>query len=108
MDNLEPTGAMIPADLAELILRLGKVEWGQTEAHDAEGHAAHIAESVRITAEHFGQEGPQHMHGLYLEGTETVACHTGTSPNSPQVARALAGAWNRLVDEARRSAPANA
>jgi hypothetical protein len=90
----------LPPEIAELVLRLGKVEWGQTGLHDAEGHGAHVTESVRITAEHFEQEGPQSMHGLYLEGTETVVCHTGTSPNSPQVARALAGAWNWLVDQA--------
>lgn len=88
----------LPIDIAELVIRIGRAEWGQTEAHDAEGHAAHIAESVRITADHFQQDEPQHMHGLYIEGTGTVICHTGTSPNSPQIARALTGAWNRLHD----------
>lgn len=88
----------IPEDLASLLRELGRAEWGQTHAHDAEGHGKHVAESVRMTTEHFGQDGPQHMHGLYLEGTETVICHTGTSPNSPQVARVLTGAWNYLLD----------
>ncbi len=88
----------VPEDLAGLLRSLSRAEWGQTEAHDAEGHGNHITASVRLTAEHFGQQGPQHMHGLYLEGTGTVICHTGTSPNSPQIARALTGAWNFLLD----------
>ena len=90
-----------PLDLAEIVASLGPAEWGTTEAFDADGHAAHIKNSVEETARNFQQEGPQMMHGLYLEGTCTVVCHTGTSPNSPQIARALTGAWNRLVEEAR-------
>lgn len=86
----------IPRDLAELVVHIGKAEWGSTPEHDADGHADHVRESVRITAEHFGQTEPQKMHGLYVEGTETVVCHTGTGPNSPQIARALTGAWNYL------------
>lgn len=92
--------AQIPQDIAELVLRVGRAEWGSTPAHDADGHAEHIAESVRLTAEHFGQTEPQKMSGLYIEGTGTVICHTGTSPNSPGIARALTGAWNWLHDNA--------
>ena len=73
----------IPEDILAHVAKLGRVEWGQTHAHDAEGHGAHVAESVRKTAEAFDQTGDQHMHGLWLEGTETVLCHTGTSPNAP-------------------------
>ncbi len=47
------------------------------------------------------------MHGLYIKGTETVICHTGTSPNSGQIARALAGAWNHLRTLAASPEPAN-
>lgn len=90
----------IPEDIASHVLRLGRVEWGQTHAHDAEGHGAHVAESVRKTADTFGQTEGQHMHGLWLEGTETVLCHTGTSPNAPKTTQALVGAWNWLVDQA--------
>jgi hypothetical protein len=93
-------GVKLPADIAEHVLSLGRVEWGQTPAHDAEGHGAHVARSVRITAENFGQEGDQHMHGLWLAGTETVLCHTGTSPNAAKTTQALVGAWNWLVDQA--------
>jgi hypothetical protein len=93
-------GVKLPADIAEHVLSLGRVEWGQTPAHDAEGHGQHVATSVRLTAEHFGQEGDQHMHGLWLAGTETVLCHTGTSPNAPKTTQALVGAWNWLVDQA--------
>lgn len=89
----------IPSAIAELVLRLGKAEWGQTPAYDADGHAAHVADSVRITADYFDQSGDQHMHGLYLKGTETVLCHTGTSPNSPTIAQAMTGAWNWLYEQ---------
>lgn len=90
----------LPEEIAKVVLEIGRAEWGQTHAHDADGHAAHIGDSVRMTAEHFGQTEPQHMHGVWIEGTETVICHTGTSPNSPKTARALTGAWNWLHDRA--------
>jgi hypothetical protein len=67
----------IPKELEDLLMTLGKVEWGATAALDAEGHAQHIAKSVTNSAKHFEQEGPQPMHGLYLDGTEIVVCHTG-------------------------------
>lgn len=31
----------LPAAIAEHVLSMGRVEWGQTHAHDAEGHGAH-------------------------------------------------------------------
>lgn len=96
----EGAGVAIPADIAEHVLSLGRVEWGQTHAHDAEGHGRHVADSVRITAANFGQDGDQRMHGLWLAGTETVLCHTGTSPNAPKTTQAIVGAWNWLVDQA--------
>jgi len=40
------------------------------------------------------------MHGLYIGGSDTVLCHTGTSPNSPTHARILTVLWNRFVEEA--------
>lgn len=88
----------IPPELVDLLLGIGKAEWGTTHEHTAIGHALHIRKSVKITAKDFKQTGKQKMHGLWVEGTETVICHTGTSPNSPQIARALTGAWNQLVD----------
>ena len=89
----------IPAEIAAHVRKIGKVEWGQTPAHDADGHGRHVADSVRMTAANFGQSEDQHMHGLWLEGTETVLCHTGTSPNAPKTTQALVGAWNWLVDQ---------
>jgi hypothetical protein len=89
----------IPPDIAASVLAIGRAEWGSTPEHDADGHAAHIRDSVLRTADHFGQVGPQKMQGLYVEGTGTVICHTGTSPNSAQIARALTGAWNWLHDQ---------
>lgn len=100
-------GAPLATDVAELVNRIGRAEWGATDAVDADGHGKHVANSVRITAAHFDQTGPQRMQGLYVAGTETVICHVGTSPNSPAVARALAGAWNHLCDlAALQSSPA--
>ncbi len=93
-------GVIIPRDLAEIIVSLGEVQWGATASLSADEHADHVRESVKATAEHFEQSGPQPMNGLYLVGTETVLCHTGTSPNSGEIARALTGAWNRLLAEA--------
>lgn len=92
----------LPAEIAELVNRVGRAEWGATAAHDADGHGQHVADSVRMTAAHFEQTEPQPMNGLYVEGTETVICHTGTSPNSAAIAQALTGAWNWLCDLAEK------
>ena len=85
--------------MAEAAIKIGKVEWGTTHALPAEGHALHVLESVKITADNFDQTEDQKMHGLYIEGSETVICHTGTSPNSPTHARILTALWNRFVEE---------
>jgi hypothetical protein len=90
----------IPPDIAEQVLRMGRAEWGATEELTSEGHLAHLETSLRLTREHFNYSDiPVKMHGLYLEGTETILCHTGTSPNSPINAQALTGAWNWLHDQ---------
>jgi len=94
----------IPKDILETVLKIGRAEWGSVSARSAEEHGAHVCESVKMTAENFGQTEPQAMHGLYVEGSETVICHTGTSPNSPTNARALAGAWNHLHDQCKAQA----
>ncbi len=88
----------VPREIAEVVLKLGRAEWGATKPRTAKQHAVSVGKSVRITAEHFGQTEPQAMHGLYCQGDETIICHTGTSPNSPNTARALTGAWNHLHD----------
>lgn len=87
-------------EMQKAALAIGPVEWGMTHEHTAEEHAVHVQKSVEITAEHFAQEGPQKMHGLYVAGSETVIGHTGTSPNSPTHARILTALWNSFVEEA--------
>lgn len=86
----------IPEDLEERLMALGEVEWGHTGPLDDKEHLAHLTSSLRLTREHFGSEGPQDMHGVYLAGTETVVCHNGTSPNSPMHARLIVGLFNAL------------
>ncbi len=87
-----------PPEIIDVLRKIGKVEWGATAPATAEEHGAMTVNSVQITAETFAQTEPQPMNGLYAEGTETIVCHTGTSPNSANIARALTGAWNHLVD----------
>lgn len=78
----------------DLVERIGLAEWGATDAMSAKDHAKHFEQSVEKTAETFDQDRPQRLHGLYIKGTETVICHTGTSPNSEKIARKLEGLWN--------------
>lgn len=99
----------IPPDIAESMLKIGKVEWGCTEAQSDEAHLAGYADVLRRTREHFGTTGDTEMHGLYVAGGEIVVAFTGNSPNSPQHARMLTAAWNAMVDWAtacRESSPA--
>lgn len=99
----DATAAMeaIPADVAEQVLAMGRAEWGATAEQTSEAHLADFANTLRLTREHFNFEDvPVKLHGLYLEGTGTVLCHTGTSPNSGANAQALTGAWNWLHDQA--------
>lgn len=92
----------IPREIAELALELGEVEWGATAELVAAEHIADFTETLRLTREHFNYEDvPVQLHGLYLKGAETVVCHTGTSPNSPTIARTLAGLWNNFLADAR-------
>lgn len=99
-EALTAEASNLPADVVELVLRIGRAEWAATPAKSAEEHASDLINSIRITDEHFKIEGPHRMDGLYIEGTETIICHSGTSPNSPGIAKALTGAWNRMYDEA--------
>ena len=90
----------LPKDIALAVAKMGKVEWGAVQPKPDEDHAKSFADSLKLTREYFKTEGDQSLHGVYLEGTEIVLCHTGTSPNSANNARALTGAWNWLVDQA--------
>lgn len=92
--------ASIPREVAEQVLSMGRVEWGATDELTEAGHLEHLQSSLRLTREAFNYaDVPVAMHGLYLEGTGTVLCHTGTSPNSGANAAALTGAWNWLHDQ---------
>lgn len=91
----------LPRDVIEHLLKIGPADWGATEAKSAEAHGADTVDSVLATAENFGQSGDQRMSGLYVAGTNTVICHTGTSPNSAETARILTGLWNFALEQAK-------
>jgi hypothetical protein len=86
----------MPDALVQLLREIGIAEWGAVGPHDAATHADNTRKAIENTAEHFGQTGPQQMHGLYVEGTANVICHTGTGPNAGNIARVLTQAWNTL------------
>lgn len=97
----------LPADIIESLLAIGPVEWGQTHKQNDGKHIDDLEDTLRLTREHFGIEDKETaIHGLYLAGTGIVLAHTGMSPNSPQHARILSGAWNNLVEIAKASATA--
>lgn len=98
-------GFDLPADIIESLLAIGPVEWGVSLTQSDEKHASDLLDTLRITREQFGvTEEETGIHGVYLEGTGTVLAHTGMSPNSPQHARILVGAWNHLVEIAKAKA----
>lgn len=103
MSKIKGTDASLelPRDVIEHLLKIGPADWGATEAMSAEKHGADTANSVRLTAAHFGQTEDQRMSGLYMAGTDIVICHTGTSPNSAKTARILTGLWNHAVQQAK-------
>jgi len=87
----------IPPAIVEQVLTMGRAEWGATVEQVSEQHIENFTKTLRLTRERFNLDDvPVALHGLYLEGTETILCHTGTSPNSGANAQALTGAWNRL------------
>jgi hypothetical protein len=90
---------LIMKEMQQAAVAIGKAEWGATKPMSMTSHKQHVGNSVKIIAENFDQTGPQAMHGLYLEGSETVLGHTGTSPNSGTHARILTALWNRFVNE---------
>ena len=95
----------IPSHIAEQVLSMGRAEWGATSEKTSTEHLADLENTLRLTREKFNLEDiPVQMHGLYLEGAETVLCHTGTSPNSGANAQALVGAWNWLYDQCKARA----
>ena len=99
----------LPDDIVDRILSVGRVEWGTTHSQVDEKHVDDLRDTLRLTREYFDIKAEETtMHGLYLAGTNIVLAHTGTSPNSPQHARILAGAWNQLVELAEDQARSQA
>ena len=89
----------IPDELARRMIEVGKVEWGAVKAKTDAEIIRDFCDTLRITREQFKTpDGPQSIHGVFLVGTETVVCHTGTSPNSPVHAQIIAGLWNSVID----------
>lgn len=103
----QPLTPTLPADVVETLRSIGLVEWGRSFEQPDEKHVSDFVDTLRITREHFGTEGETAIHGVYLAGTNTVLAHTGSSPNSPQHARILVGAWNHLVEQAGAASTAN-
>lgn len=93
----------IPNDLETRIRAAGPVQWGQTGAKPDAEHLAEFATTLSETRKYFATEGDAELHGLYLDGTNFVICHTGVSPNSPLHARILTGLWNALHDQLGKS-----
>jgi len=93
----------LPKDIVESLLAIGIIEWGVSLTQPDEKHASDLLDTIKLTREHFNiADEDTGIHGIYLEGTGIVLAHTGMSPNSPQHARILAGAWNQLVEIARK------
>lgn len=99
----------LPDDIVERILSVGRVEWGTSHRQTDEQHVDDLRDTLRITREHFEMgERETAIHYLFLDGSGTVLANCGNSPNSPQHARILAGAWNQLVDLAEDQARSQA
>jgi hypothetical protein len=89
----------IPEELEARIREAGPVQWGQTGAKSDAEHLAEFKTTLSETRKHFATEGDAELHGVYLDATNFVLCHTGVSPNSPLHARILTGLWNALHAE---------
>lgn len=90
----------IPEEIARHMVKIGRVEWGSVKAKPDAEHIADFADTLRLTRETFANpEGDTPIHGVFLTGSETVVCHTGTSPNSPVNAQIMAGLWNSVLDQ---------
>lgn len=85
----------IPLDLARVIVGIGDAQWCRTDPLTAQEHGRLMAENVLLTAQRYELPDEREMHWVSVPGDLALAI-TGTSPRSPHVARALAGAWNLL------------
>ena len=86
----------LPEGLEALLRETGLMDWGKVAAKSDGDHLLDFAKTLRLTREHFKTDGNAELHGLYLTGTDTVAAHTGTSPNARGRAQILTGLWNAL------------
>lgn len=97
MQNLDTS--TIPDELKKRMIAVGKVEWGAIKAKPDEEHVTDFADTLAITRkDHNLPDGPRELHGVFIAGSETVVCHTGSSPNSPTHAQIMAGLWNSVID----------
>lgn len=95
----EATQVIIPDRVYQHVIKAGRAQWGATFEKAPEEHAADMVEGIRLTKEHYQQDTlEQPMHGVYVDGTGIVICHTGTSPNSGESAGIIAGLWNMVHD----------
>lgn len=91
------TEQTLPDDIVKSLLAIGRVEWAATDVQSDEEHLSDFERTLKLTRDNFKTEGNVSLHFVAIEDTGTVVAHTGTSPNSAQHARVLAGAWNQLV-----------
>lgn len=88
----------IPDDIIERMMAVGFIEWGAVNNKTDEQHIEDFRDTLAITrAAHQMPNGLQSLHGCYLPGSSTIVCHTGTSPNSGDHARIIAGLWNSVL-----------
>ena len=91
----------IPEDIMEMVLRIGKADWSQSAPKTDEEHLKGFSDILSGTRMNHGVGDMTVMNGLITAETPfplSIAT-VGNSPNSELVARALCGAWNRLVDD---------
>ena len=94
----------LPDDLTQRLLEAGPVVWGHTGPKFDVDHIADFTDTLRKTKEYFGTtDDATDLQGVYLDGTEIVVAHTGTSPNSAAHARLIVGLWNALHDVAKQA-----
>ena len=91
---------VLPDDIAERVLAVGKVGWTAGDAATDEAHLAGLTAQFDATRAHFGTPMETVLHAVSMDTTGHLVCVTGNSPNSELNARAIAGAWNHLVDVA--------
>ncbi|AQQ02398.1 hypothetical protein B0E33_01335 [Roseibium algicola] len=98
----------IPDDIVERLLAVGPVEWGETATQSDEEHINQFRNTLNLTRDNFDLPDETALQGVYLEGSETIICHTGPSPNSAAHARIIVATWNHLLELAKAQLAAEA